>query len=46
MYLNDKYLEIYEKVLLLYSHVSFFLEKNDIEDYNNAHLKYIKNPKL
>lgn len=46
IYLNDKYLEIYEKVLLLYSHVSFFLEKNDIEDYNNAHLKYIKNPKL
>ena len=47
-YLNDKDLLIYEKILLLYSEVSFLLEKNDIKEYKSAELslikrKYIKN---
>ena len=41
-YLNDKDLLIYEKIILLYSQVSFLLEKNDIEDYESAKIRLIK----
>ena len=42
LYLNDKELQIYEKILCFFSHVSFFLDKNDIEVYKSANLKCIK----
>ena len=35
-------MQIYEKILCFFSHVSFFLDKNDIEIYKSANLKYIK----
>ena len=41
-YLNDKDLLVYEKIILLYSQVSFLLEKNDIEGYKSAKLRVIK----
>ena len=41
-YLNDKELLIYQKIMLLCSHACFFLEKNDIEKYKSANLKYLK----
>ena len=42
LYLKDKKLKIYQKVLLFCSHVSFFLEKNSVEEYKAANLEYIK----
>ena len=42
LYLQDKELQIYQKVLLFYSHVSFFLENNSVELYKSANLNYIK----
>ena len=42
LYLKDEKLKIYQKVLLFCSHVSFFLEKNSVEEYKAANLEYIK----
>ena len=46
LYLQDKELQIYQKVLLFYSHVSFFLDKNSVELYKSANLNYIKKKKI
>ena len=42
LYLNDKDLLIYQKIMLFCSHACFFLDNNDIEKYKSAKLKYIK----
>ena len=42
LYYKDNELLIYQKILLLYSNVSFLLEKNDIQKYKSANLRYIK----
>ena len=42
IYLKDEELKVYQKILLFYSHVTFFLEKNDIKKYESSNLKYIK----
>ena len=41
-YLNDKELEIYEKIMLIYSNMIFLLTFKNINDYNDSKLKYIK----
>ena len=41
-YLNDKELEIYEKIILIYSNIIFLLTFENINDYKNSKLKYIK----
>ena len=46
LYLKDKDLEIYQKILLFYSNVSFFLKINDIKKYELVKLKYIKRKDL
>ena len=42
LYLEDKDLLIYEKIMLFCSHVCFFIEVNDVEIYKQRKLKYIK----
>jgi hypothetical protein len=42
LYYKDNELLIYQKILLLYSNVSFLLEKNDLQKYKSANLRYIK----
>ena len=41
-YLNDKDLLTYEKIILIYSQVSFLIEKNDINKYKSAKLNLVK----
>ena len=41
-YLNDKELELYEKIMLIYSNMIFLLTFKNINDYNDSKLKYIK----
>ena len=42
IYLNDKELKIYQKILLFYSHTFYFLEKNDSIKFEEYNLQYIK----
>lgn len=42
LYLNDKDLLIYQKIMLFCSHACFFLDNNDIEKYKSSKLKYLK----
>ena len=41
LYLNDKELLVYQKILLFYSHSAFFLSKNNIKEYKATKIKYI-----
>ena len=42
LYSKDKDLKIYQKIMLFYSNVAFFLAQNDIKKYIATDLKYIK----
>lgn len=41
-YLNDKYLLIYQKILLIYSNFFFLLSSQSINEYKESKLTYIK----
>ena len=45
-YLNDKDLMIYEKVMLIYSHVFFLLSFKNMNEYEKSNLKYVKKKEI